>query len=140
MKAHGNRDISAVTNGGIMPKLEITKDELLKSYDWGEVFGEGSGGNCDKQTDTIPDHIDLDATPPNRTDVAEIIAAVNGENDSDEWIGVFRLIDGRFLVASGSCDYTGWNCQAGNSLQVARTLADVLEYGLTKEQRERLAI
>jgi hypothetical protein len=121
-----------------MPKLEITKEELLDSYDWSEVFGEGGGGNCNQQTDAIPDNSEVDTSPPKRTDVAEIIAAVNGENDGEEWIGVFRLTDGRYLVASGSCDYTGWDCQAGNSLQVARSLDDALRYGLTKEQAARL--
>src|SRR5262245_40809954 len=123
-----------------MAKTEITLEQLMDSYDWGEVFGEGSGGNTDKQTDSIPDHSDIDTTPPNRSDVSGILAAVNGENDEDEWIGVFKLKDGRYLIASGSCDYTGWDCRAGNSLQVARTLDDVLQYGLTDRQKERLEL
>lgn len=123
-----------------MPKLEITLEELQGSYDWCEVFGEGSGGNTDKVTDECPPGADVDRTPPNRSDVAEVIAAVNGENDGDDWIGVFRLKDGRFLVAEGSCDYTGWDCQAGNTLQVAATLNDAITFGLTPDQKTRLEL
>src|SRR6478735_8794661 len=101
-----------------MAVKDITLEQLLVSWDWGEVFGEGSGGNCDQQTDPCPPtDTAVSTAPPRRTDVAEIIAAVNGENDESEWLGVFRLNDGRFLLASGSCDYTGWDCQAGNSLE-----------------------
>lgn len=121
-------------------KREITLEQLRTSYDWEEVFGEGGGGNCDQQTDACPPGSDVDTTPPKRADVAEVIAAVNGENDESSWVGVFRLNDGRFLVAQGSCDYTGWDCRAGNSLQVGRTLADVIQFGLTLEDCERLEI
>lgn len=92
-----------------MPVCEITLEQLADDYDWAEVFGEGSGGNCNDKTDECPPGAAIDLTPPKRKDVTEIFAAVNGENDGDEWIGVFRLCDGRFLVAAGSCDYTGWD-------------------------------
>lgn len=95
-----------------MPVIEITIDELLKDYSaWAEVFADLSSGNTSKDNcDSCPPGIkELCTPPPYRTDVVEIIAAVNGQNDEDEWLGVFRLKDGRFLVASGWCDYTGWD-------------------------------
>jgi len=85
---------------------EITMDTLKDDYDWEEVFGEGSGGNCTQDIES------LDGTPTDtcpRSDVAEILSAVNGENDGDEWIGVFRMRDGRYLAAVAGCDYTGWD-------------------------------
>lgn len=92
-----------------MPVLEITLEQLLEDYNWAEVFADESSGNTNKDTDPCPPTSDVDTSSPSRTDVAEIIAAVNGENDGSEWLGVFRLKDGRFLMASGSCDYTGWD-------------------------------
>jgi len=89
--------------------MEVVKEigiEDLDSYDWEEVFGEGTGGNCTQDVES------LDGTPAHsatRADVVEIIAAVNGVNDGEEWIGVFRLRDGRFLAAVAECDYTGWD-------------------------------
>lgn len=121
-------------------KIEITLDELRDSYDWAEVFGEGGGGNCNNETDACPPEADINCTPPTRADVVEIVAAVNGENDGPEWIGVFLLRDGRYLVAEGSCDYTGWDCQAGNTMQVAATLQDAIQFGLTPERQERLGL
>ena len=89
---------------------EITLAALVEDYDWGEVFGEGTGGNCDKsKIDACPPGAKIDLTPPNRADVVEVIAAVNGENDGPNWVGLFRLKDGRILLASGGCDYTGWD-------------------------------
>lgn len=94
-------------SGGFVKEVRL--EDLPGDYDWKEVFGEGDGGHTTKDTDVCPPGSDVDATPPNIADVAEIIAAVNGENDGDEWAGIFRLNDGRFLMASGGCDYTGWD-------------------------------
>jgi hypothetical protein len=117
---------------------EIDRAGLLESCAWGEVFGEGSGGNTDKATDACPPGAAVDLTPPTRADVADVIAAAHGENAEAEWVGVFRLRDGRFLLATGWCDYTGFDCQAGNHLEVAASLADLLAVGLTDGQKRRL--
>lgn len=116
---------------------EITLEELQTSYDWEEVFGEGSGGNCDQTVEAV-DGTPCDPCP--RADVAEIIAAVNGENDEDEWVGVFRMKDGRFLSAVAACDYTGWDCQAANDLTVAASLEALIQMALTPEQCKRLGL
>ena len=44
-----------------------------------------------------------------RADVKRIIAVVDGESDGPDWVCVGKLQDGRFFVASGGCDYTGWD-------------------------------
>ena len=120
-------------------KKDIDIPAIYDDYDWKEVFGEGEGGNCDKsKVDAIPDDAAIDLTPPMLADVVEVVCAANGENDGAAWIGVFKLRDGRYVVAEGSCDYTGWDCQAGNSLQVAGSLDDAIQYGLQREDRIRL--
>jgi hypothetical protein len=121
----------------MMPTIEITIEELRDSYDWGEVFGEGDGRNCSKTVDSIAG---CPTDPVSLAGVSEIIAAANGENDGDAWVGLFLLSDGRYLIAEGSCDYTGWDCQAGNHLAVASTLDDGIAFGLTPEQRKRLGV
>lgn len=123
-----------------MARCEVDIEHIRNDYDWKEVFGEGGGGNTTKETEAAPPGSPVDITPPNISDIAEIIAAVNGENDGDEWIGLFRLNDGRYLVASGTCDYTGWDCQAGNSLVVCATENDALLYGLSEQQRARMEL
>lgn len=119
---------------------EITIEELARDSDWAEVFGEGSGGNTDRSTEPVPPGSNVDREPASRTDVIEVIAAVNGENEGQEWIGVFLLRDGRYLVAEGSCDYTGWDCRASNNLAVAETLADAIRFGMNDGQRDRLGL
>lgn len=95
--------------GKKMPVLEISLADLMDSSDWAQVFADESYGNTDKCTDPCPPNSNVDLTPPNRSDVAEIIAAIEGERDQGDWLGVFRLKDGRFLLACGGCDYTGWD-------------------------------
>lgn len=120
-----------------MPVKEITLEELKSDYDWEEVFGEGDGGNTDGTVEGING---CDASPVSREMVVEVLAAVNGENDEDDWLGLFRLADGRFLVAEGECDYTGWDCRACNRLTVFKTLEDAITYGLTPEQQLKLDV
>lgn len=123
-----------------MAKTEITLAELLEDYDWAQVFADENAGNVNKLTTEVPPGAPVSTAPASRSDVAEIIAAVNGDNDGPDWLGVFLLKDGRYLVASGGCDYTGWDCQAGNSMSVAANMADVLAFGLTSDERERLGL
>jgi hypothetical protein len=117
--------------------IEITINELLNDYDWAHVFADASYGNTTKDVDS-PDGTSLE--PFTRCDVEEILAAANGYNDGDSWCGLFVLNDGRYLAASGTCDYTGWDCQAGNTLTVAATADIAARFGLTDSERERLGI
>jgi uncharacterized protein (TIGR02996 family) len=91
------------------PVRDVELKNLADDYDWGEVFGEGTGGNCSPKADACPPGAAIDLTPPRRADVVEVLAAINGENDGPDWIGLFRMNDGRIVVASGGCDYTGWD-------------------------------
>jgi hypothetical protein len=43
-----------------------------------------------------------------REDVAEILFLREGANDEENWVGVFRLHDGRYAYLSAGCDFTGW--------------------------------
>lgn len=119
---------------------EITIKDLQSSYDWAEVFGEGDGGNTDRTVSETPPGSSVSTALVSRADVTEIIAAVNGENDGQSWVGLFLMQDGRYLIASGSCDYTGWDCREGNSLTVAATKEDAIRFGLDEGERARLGI
>jgi len=106
----------------------------LEGYDWAEVFGEGSGGNC---TPIRPDtsRTDCSAVTFSREDVAEIKGIVEGENDGPHWRVWGKLKDGRWFVARGWCDYTGWDCQADNDGSVASTERDLITFGMDIEER-----
>lgn len=113
----------------------------LDSYDWAEVFGEGGGGNC---TAIIPNRPPTDTKTPtatfSREDVTLILGQVEGENEGADWVVYGKLKDGRYFVARGGCDYTGWDCQAGNSGDVASTKKDIITFGLTEDERNRFGV
>jgi uncharacterized protein (TIGR02996 family) len=93
----------------ITPVRDVSLAALRDDYDWREVFGQGSGGNCSQKADACPPGASVDVTPPNIEDVIGVIAASNGENDGADWVGVFEMRDGRIVIASGGCDHTGWD-------------------------------
>lgn len=113
----------------------------LDSYDWAEVFGEGTGGNCSA---IIPNWFIGDSETKrdtfSREDVALIRGQVEGENDGPDWVVYGQLKDGRWFVARGGCDYTGWDCQAGNSGDVASTEATLIRYCLSDYERDRFEL
>ena len=113
----------------------------LDDWDWAEVFGEGGGGNC---TAIIPNkQPPTAAVSPDtfsREDVSQIFAMEDGENDGPDWIIYGLLKDGRFFAARGGCDYTGWDCQASNSGDVALTREDIERFGLSDDERYRFKI
>jgi hypothetical protein len=110
----------------------------LDDYDWAEVFGEGGGGNC---TAIIPNRPPHDKTTSistfSREDVKKLHGKSDGERDERDWICWGQLKDGRWFVARGGCDYTGWDCQASNSGDVAATKRDIIQFGLAPEERTR---
>lgn len=113
----------------------------LDNYDWAEVFGEGTGGNC---TPIVPE-----PSPPTytgslavfgREDVEEIYQMQDGEYDGDEWIIYGKLKDGRYFSARGGCDYTGWDCRASNSGRVASSKDNIIRFGLSQGERSRFGL
>lgn len=42
-------------------------------------------------------------------DVCCIVALEEGCNDSESWLGFFKLKDGRYAALDAWCDYTGWD-------------------------------
>lgn len=122
-----------------MAVIEINLEELVNDSDWAQVFADENAGNVSKTVAVIPGE-NVSNNEVSRADVVRIIAAANGENDGDQWEGLFLLKDGRYLIAEGGCDYTGWDCQAGNSLLVAGSLENAIRLGLNPEQRKRLGL
>lgn len=78
--------------------------EQLNDCDWEEVFKYATSPSLI----TGPEKKRTASADFSREDVAEIIAVDDGENDGDDWIGLFKLNDGRFAAIRAGCDYTGW--------------------------------
>lgn len=109
--------------------IPTTISQLLEDGDWAEAFGDESSGNTDKTVEAfggVPD------TPFGRSDVKEIIAAAKwyGDYAETDCVGLFLLKDGRYAAVEASCDTTGWDCQAGNTMTVAEGWAEAALMGL----------
>lgn len=109
--------------------------------DWAEVFGEGTGGNC---RPIIPNRCPGDKTTSGITFSREDVKVIHGQSDGEKaersWIVWGQLVDGRWFVARGDCDYTGWDCQAENSGDVASSMTDIITFGMLPEERERFGV
>lgn len=116
----------------------------LDNYDWEEAFGYANGGKnaCNSGTPVAVRFVDedIDTSPFDREDVVEIIKCIDGENDEEDWLGLFRLRDGRYAFIEAWCDYTGWDCQSGGCATVANRIEDLIRWGMSKEQRKRLGL
>ena len=105
----------------------------LDTYDWRNVFEYA------RPERALPG--DREAGPAfRREDVVEIIALREGENDERPWLGLFRLADERYAFIEASCDYTGWDCQAGGFSVSSYHLDRLLRHGITREQALHLGI
>lgn len=122
-------------------------DDRIKSSDWqcafeyagpGDEDAEGYRPNLGSPSVSPILGWEGDASGFTREDVAEILAIDDGCNDEESWVGLFRLKDGRYAFLSASCDFTGWDCQAGGHAFVGGDLESMVRYGLGAEDRERL--
>ena len=91
------------------PIIETDLDGIRDSCDWAQVFADENAGNVSKTIEPCPEGADVSLAPFVRDDIEMVLASSEGENDGLDWIGVFKLKDGRFLLAYGGCDYTGWD-------------------------------
>jgi hypothetical protein len=108
-------------------------EELRANYDWQEAFA------CAMRDElrAVPGYAGS-VEPFSVADVAEILALSEGVADEEDWLGAFRLSDGRFVFVSAWCDYTGWGCQDGGVARVADTLDDLKRLGIDDKARARL--
>jgi hypothetical protein len=129
---------------GEVAELPPTSDKpflaCLDSYDWEEVFGEGTGGNCSIIHPDGPPGSDVSLATFERKDVALVVKQEEGENDGADWIVYGQLKDGRWFIARGGCDYTGWDCRASNSGNVAWTREDLIAFGMSEDERKRFGV
>lgn len=98
----------------------MTIEEMKKDEDWEEVWNYA------------PKNVSMN-------DVERIIATDDGMNDGDDWIGIFKLMDGRYLHLWAGCDYTGWGClEGGDSLLFDSEEKALSKLALGEDWRERL--
>lgn len=119
---------------------EWTLPQLRESYDWRIIFGKESYGASDSCRNP---HNPLTRQPAGRSygldDIEDVIAVRDGENDGEEWLGLFKMKDGRFLYVFAGCDYTGWDCQSDGGSEWTSTLAEAIA-AMPEKSRTRLGL
>lgn len=64
------------------------------------------------------------------TEVAEYLWIHPGENDEEPWKAVGRLESGVHFFYKAECDYTGFDCQGGMELYVAKDLRTLIDLAM----------
>ncbi len=121
--------------GSVLPSAPAIP-ERISDYTWEEAFKYG----CGRENVSAVLGWKGDTSDVTREDVAEVIAADDGDNDGPNWIGVFRMRDGRIAFLSAGCDYTGWGCQEGGHTMVCGDLDTMIRLGLGDNDRDRLKL
>jgi len=68
-------------------------------------------------------------------DITDIILEVIGANDELAWWWVLSLKNGKYVLLSASCDYTGWDCQSSiNYEEIFDTIQQAVEASPEKEE------
>lgn len=62
-----------------------------------------------------------------------------GENDGPPWIFLVKHLNGYYVYFSAWCDYTGFECQGGKTIEYSRSWQRMWNLGLTDEVREMVA-
>lgn len=108
-------------------ELEVWKADS----DWRSAFQEAING-CDCEYDDRSEAI---------SPVSEVLYAAEGENDENEWLAIVKWdgSEGQFAVIAAGCCYTGWDCQAGGTIEFYETLG-MATTDLTPEQCTRLGL
>lgn len=101
----------------------------LDTYDWREAFGFAQSPEPAAPT------LIVNCAPVTRELVKEIKFLRLGANEDQNWFLVGFLEDGRWFSLDAGCDYTGWDCQAWGKCWVANTEEEILQHGITNEQR-----
>lgn len=118
--------------------------QLATEYDWIEAFGYAGDpeASCARELPTraIGEAESLSTDPILRQNVVEIAGLSAGENDYAPWFCIGRVSDGRWFSLEAWCDYTGWDCKAGGSCQVAATREAVIRFGTSAEGRKRMGL
>lgn len=119
-------------------------DQLKSSPRWQELFKHCESPSCCVVPDGCEDRVAarLRSAPLDLVrldDVVEIIACYDGERVDRSFIGIFELRDGRSMSIRGwFYDFTGGNVEfADGESFVAKNISDIIQYGLTQEERVR---
>lgn len=114
--------------------------KTLETKDWEGLFGEREDLPLRPVSPDAAKRDDVGRGTFTRTDVDFILNKAEGGGGSEPWLVYGKLKDGRWFLQRGKCGPAGWSEQAENSGSVAKTVEDLVQNGMTEEERRRLGI
>jgi len=111
---------------------QCSVEEIKDSYNWQQAFEVSRSMPCANYNGN--------STGISVNDIVQVIASDEGAHDVENWLGVFRLLDGRCIFVTAWCDYTGWDCQSGGQIWVAEDLESLVQYAINTPDRTRLGL
>jgi len=103
---------------------KLPHDEHYDDWTWGYIFDEkGYPGT--------------DLFDPAAVEEVELWHVHGPEHNA---AGLFRLTDGSYVVYTGWCDSTGWDCQSDARFTLHSSRADAIRLGMGDEERRWFAI
>lgn len=112
----------------------LPHDEWYDDWTWDYVLGEPLGywdGEAEGRETFAPEQ------------VAEIELWHVAEGDfgpEHNAAGLFRMKDDSYVVYTGWCDTTGWDCQSGARFTFHKSREDAVRFGLGDEERSWFGI
>ena len=74
-------------------------------------------------------------------DIKDIVAEIPGENDELNWWWILKLKTKKFVLLSGWCDCTGWDCQSGiDEIGIFKTALQAAKSSPVKEEYSKRLI
>jgi len=117
-----------------MNKIKIVNKPQL--FDW-RAFCEDGGVFDDLYyclENNPPETPSSPSTNWSPDDVLAICAEVPGANDELNWWWILALKDGRYVLLSAWCDYTGWNCRSGIEYNIVTDSAEAAALAATERE------
>ena len=110
----------------------------LRCYPWELVFGASLLGQVPERA--LPNDLDTSVEPIHVWDIKRVVALANGEPDVADWLVVGECYDGRYVSVRAGCDHSGWGCRNLGKVVVAACEEEIIRFGLSAYERERLGL
>lgn len=90
-----------------------------------------------KQIDASGAVVDLQPLALDQFENADVLRFSDGDDESVDWLALYLLPDGRYVLTSAGRRYTGWEESVGWAV-ASESLRGLVRWGMTEEARQRL--
>ena len=119
--------VGHVTARAALPLVERAQHVVVNWDDFEYPFSEYCHAG-----DSYPAYPDVDRDDD---DIEKVLFAQAGDRDGDAWVLIYKRKDGLYVYFNTWCDYTGYGCQDGTTLEASSDFAVFWDTCLDNEGR-----